>query len=88
MDASSKRVSVCCREEDTRKRSSINALTGGDERDRKLELSVSTTINSKITFIPAKNNIMETVQPVKIPLECLCQLDGAVGENDLLQRPI
>ena len=30
---------------------------------------------------------MDTVQPVKIPLKSLCQLDGAVGENDLLQRP-
>ena len=58
----------------------MNLLTGVDKRDQKLELSVPATINSKITFIPAKNDIMEIVQPVKIPLKCLCQLD-------LLQRP-
>ena len=61
----------------------MNAFTGGDKRDWKLELSVPATINSKITFISAKNNIMETVHPVKTSLKCLSQLDGAVGENDL-----
>lgn len=45
--------------ETSMKRSSMNALTGGDKRDQKLELSLSiqATINSKITCIPAKNNI-------------------------------
>ena len=41
------------------KRSSMNALTGRDKRNQKLELSLSiqATINSKITCIPANNDI-------------------------------
>ena len=41
------------------KRSSMNAFSGGDKRDQKLELSLSiqATINSKSTGIPARNNI-------------------------------
>ena len=49
---------------------------------------VPAMINSRITFIPAKNEMMETVHPVKIPLKCLCQPDVALVEKDLLQRPL
>ena len=45
-------------------------------------------INSRITFIPVKNRIMDTVHPVKIPLKCLCQSDVASVEKDLLKRPL
>ena len=69
-------------ERDIRKRSFMNAFTDGNKRDCKLELSVPIRV-----VIPARNNFMETIQPVKIPLKCLCQLDGAVGENDLSQKP-
>ena len=86
MAARFSRTWVCCREGDIRKRSSMNAFTGGDKSDWKIEMSIPADINSKITFIPAKNNIIETVQPVKIPLKCWYQLDGAMGEKDLLQR--
>lgn len=43
----------------------MNAFTGGD----KIEMSVSADINFKITLIPAKDNIIEAVQPVKFPLK-------------------
>ena len=45
----------------------MNAFTGGDKSDWKIEMSIPADINSKVTFIPAKNNVIETVQPVKIP---------------------
>ena len=51
-------------------------------------MSVPAKINSKITFIPAKNNIRETAQQVKILFKCSYHLHGALGENDLLQRPL
>ena len=41
-------------------------------------------VNSKITLIPAKNRIMERVQPAKMPFICWCQLLGANSEKDLL----
>ena len=41
-------------------------------------MSIPAYINSKITFIPAKSNIIETVQPVKISLKYSYQLDGCV----------
>lgn len=69
-------------EQDIRKRSSLNAFTDGNKRDWKLELPVPIRV-----VIPARNNFMETIQPVKIPLKCLCQLYVAVGENDLSQKP-
>lgn len=47
---------VCCRERDIWKRSSMNAFTGGDRSDWEMEMSVLSEINSKIIFIPAKNN--------------------------------
>ena len=81
------RTWVCCREGDIRKRSSMNAFTGGDKSDWKTKMSISADTNSKITFIPAKNNIIETMQPVKTSLKYCCHLDGTMGEKDLLQRP-
>ena len=47
----------------------MNAFTGGDKSDWKTEMSIAADTNSKITFIPAKNNIIETVKPVKTPLK-------------------
>ena len=66
----------------------MNAFTGGHKRDWKLDISVPAKINSKITFIPAKNNVRETAQQVKILFKCSCHLHGALGENDLLQTPL
>ena len=65
----------------------MNVYTGGDKSDWKVEMSNPAGIISKITFISAKDNIIETMQPVKIPLKCWCQLDGAMGGKGLLQRP-
>lgn len=48
-------------------------------------MSVSADINFKVTLIPAKDNIIEAVQPVKFPLKSWCLLDGAMGEKNLLQ---
>ena len=54
----------------------MNTSTDGDSNDWKIEMSIPAYINSKITFIPAKSNIIETVQPVKISLKYSYQLDG------------
>ena len=66
----------------------MNDFTGGDKSDWKIEMSILADKNSKITFISAKNIIIETVQPVKIPLKCWCQQDGGMGGKDLLQRSL
>ena len=39
----------------------------------------------KITLIPARNKMIEIVQPANIPRSCLCQLLVADFEKDLLQ---
>ena len=41
----------------------------------------------KITFIPARNKMLEIVQPVNIPRWCLHQLPVADSEKDLLKIP-
>ena len=42
---------------------------------------------SKISFIPAKNKMIEIVQPANIPHSCLCQLVVADSEKNFLKRP-
>ena len=69
MGARFRRTWVCCREGDIGKKSSMNAFAGGDRSDWKTEMSIPKDINSKIIFIPAKINIIETVQFVKITLK-------------------
>ena len=51
------------------------------------EYSKITFIYSKITFMPAKNRMIEIVQPAHIPCWCLCQLLVADSEKDLLKIP-
>ena len=41
---------------------------------------------SRMTFIPAKKRMIETVHPAKIPRRCWCQLLGALSEKDVLHR--
>ncbi len=73
-------------EEDIKFTSSIKAFTKGS--DTLLEVikwgAQATRTYSKMIFIPAKNKMIESVQPAKIPLWCWCQLLGADSENDLL----
>ena len=56
--------------------SSIKAFTKGS--DTLLEVikwgAQATRTYSKMIFIPAKNKMIESVQPAKIPLWCWCQL--------------
>ena len=44
-------------EKDIRKSLSMNAFTGGDKGNWQKEMSIPADINSKIKFIPAKNNV-------------------------------
>ena len=67
-------------------RSTINVFAGDDKSNWKIEMSISAYINSKITFSPAKNSVIDTVLPINIPAKCCCQLDGIKNEKDLLQR--
>ena len=48
----------------------MNAFTGGDRSDSKIEMFILADIDFKIAFIPAKNNIIGTVEPVIIHLKC------------------
>ena len=75
------RTWVCCSMGGIRKRSSMSAFTGGDSSGWKIEMSIPADMNSKITFIPAKINIIETIQCLKFSFKFWCQLDGAVGQN-------
>ena len=72
--------------EDIKLISSMKALIKG--RDNLLEViklgAGESSVYSRIILMPAKNKIMDRVQPAKIPLRCWCQLLGANSENDLL----
>ena len=46
---------------ETGKRSFMSAFTGDDSSGWWIEMSIPADMNSKITFIPAKTNIIETI---------------------------
>ena len=48
----------------------MNIFAGDDKSDCEIEMSITADINSKITFSPGKNSIIETVQPINIPAKC------------------
>ena len=66
----------------------MKAFTGGDKSCSKIDVPILARIYSRTKFIPDKKRIIDTVQPVEIPLRCWCQLEGTSRRNDLLQRPL
>lgn len=48
----------------------MNAFTGANRTDSKMEMFILADIDFKIPFILAKNNIIGTVEPVIIHLKC------------------
>ena len=75
-------------EEDNRFKSSMKSRTKGSGLSLITNLGkFGCTEYSKSTFIPARNKIIETVQPANIPRWCLCQLLVAISEKDLLKIP-
>ena len=76
-------------EEDSRFKSSKKAHTKGS--GLLLIANLGTFVckeYSTITFIPARNKIIEIVLPANIPRRCLCQLLVTDSEKDLLKIPI
>ena len=73
-------------EEDIRLISSMKALINGSETLLELikQGAEDKRVYSRIMLMPAKNKIMDSVQPANISRICLCQLLGACSENDLL----
>ena len=61
----------------------MKAFTIGEENWLDNVELMPAIINSRITFIPAKNKMMDIVNPLKIPLKCLCQPDVALVEDNL-----
>ena len=59
---------------------SHKALTDVDVMVLKISSFVTAEICSMITFIADKNNIMEAVQLIEIPLKWWCQLEGAESD--------
>ena len=83
------RVWAPCTEDGIRLRSSIKAQSKGKETplERKWEAFVCMEC-SRMTFMPAKNKMIDTVQPAKISRSCLCQPLGDQSANDLLYIPL
>ena len=79
------RVWALYTEEDIRLRSSIKAQSKGKGTplERNWEAFVCMEY-SRMIFMLAKNKIIDTVQPAKIPLSCLCQPLGDEPADDLL----
>ena len=71
---------------DLRNKSSINAsIDGGSLR---INFRAPAQMYSVILLMGDQKRTIDEVHPVKLPPECLCQLDDELLEKDRLQSPL